>query len=63
LWALEHQQGQILTERIVNLGKNRSRVRKSLRQGLAHADCLRSLSRKNEGLGHPIPHCLMPRLA
>ena len=58
LRALEHQQGQFLPERIVDLGQNRAGLRESFRQGLAHADGLRTLSGKNECLGHPVPYCL-----
>jgi len=49
-----------LPQGLVNLGQNRAGLGESLRQGLAHADGLRSLTWKNESLGHPVPHRLFP---
>ena len=44
--------GELLPERRIDLVEHRPRGRKSLRQGLAHADRLGALPRKSECCRH-----------
>ena len=59
-----HQLEQVLAERLVDLFEHRARLGARFGQGLAHADLLTALSRKNECACHdyrrPSPHKIAP---
>ena len=59
LRALEHEQGQILPERLVDLCQSCTGLRKRIGQRLTHTCCLRSLSWKNESSQFPIPYMIL----
>lgn len=58
LGAIEHDVGELFTERLVNLFENGAGFREILGQILAHANGLTALAGKSESNGHSdVPDC------